>query len=48
MKVSILIPVCGTPFMCALQDANTQIKGKVMSSTGATDTVTISLFYHTY
>ena len=38
----------GTPFMCALQDANTQIKGKVMSSTGATDSVVVSLFYHVY
>ncbi len=28
--------------------ANTQIKAKVMSSTGALDTVTLSMFYHIY
>lgn len=38
----------GSPFMCPLQDANTQIKAKVMSSTGAADQVTLSMEYHTY
>ena len=36
------------PFQCQLQAANAQIKAKVMSSTGALDTVTMSLYYHTY
>jgi hypothetical protein len=36
------------PFQCSIQPADTQIQAKVMSSTGNTDTVTVSLYYHTY
>ena len=38
----------GVVFQCPLQPANTQIKGKVMSSSSSADTATISLYYHTY
>ncbi len=39
--------VQNVPVMMAVQPANTQIKAKIASSTGA-DTATISLMYHTY
>lgn len=36
------------PFMCYVQAPNTRISAKVASSSGGSDTVTISIFYHTY
>lgn len=36
------------PIQTPIVPANTQIKAKVMSSTGALDSITMSLAYHTY
>jgi hypothetical protein len=36
------------PCMCYVQPPNTRISAKVASSSGGSDTVTISIFYHTY
>jgi len=36
------------PFISPVQAANAQIQAKVMSSTGAADTITITLHYHIY
>lgn len=36
------------PFICPIQAANTQIQAKVASSSGGSDTIDISIFYHTY
>ncbi len=36
------------PIQTPMMQGNTQIKAKLMSSTGATDALTISLYYHNY
>lgn len=38
----------GLPFQCEIQPANTQIRAKIMSSTGVANTADISIFYHIY
>lgn len=40
--------VLNIPFQTALLPANARIRAKVASSSGGGDTVTISIFYHTY
>jgi hypothetical protein len=47
-KNAVMDGTVNAPFQTPLIPADSQIRGKVASNTGAADTVDLSVFYHTY